>query len=92
MSAAFAERVQSGFYESMVSQAKSMEESCLAYADYKRDFFPEPDWGSATRYVTPQKKVFHTNIFGEVCGVDDGTQISAKGNHFVGTTDNVRII
>ncbi|TFK59636.1 hypothetical protein BDN72DRAFT_780458 [Pluteus cervinus] len=92
MSAAFAERIQNGFYDSMIAQAKSMEESCLAFADYKHHFFPEADWGSATRYVTPQKKVFHTNIFGEVCGSGDGTQISAKGNHFVGTTENPNYI
>ncbi|TFK58512.1 hypothetical protein BDN72DRAFT_865873, partial [Pluteus cervinus] len=92
MSSAFAERLQNGFYDSMVAQAKSMEESCLAYADYKHHFFPDSDWGSATRYVTPQKKVFHTNIFGEVCGFGDGTQISAKGNHFVGTTENPNYI
>ncbi|TFK65643.1 hypothetical protein BDN72DRAFT_773063 [Pluteus cervinus] len=92
MSSALAERVQTGFYDSMVAQAKAMGESCLAFADYKTHFFPESDWGSATRYVTAQKKVFHANIFGEICGKEDGTHISAKGNHFVGNAENPNYI
>lgn len=99
-------KLQQDFFEGLEAQIKSLNDrSTLAFGnleygeDFTRYYYPpekEGAFGKTLYKLAPTKEgeepsEFSIVLFGEVCPSTFGTALSAKGNHYAGTTDNPKV-
>ncbi|KAG6849602.1 hypothetical protein H0H93_007054 [Arthromyces matolae] len=83
------ERSASGFYEELTNQIRLLGKSCLADVKYGVDFARVVEaYSNNQSYVYRTGEVFRTKIFGQIAPIFAGTNISARGNHFMGKPGN----
>lgn len=83
-SASYQDRLTSGLYDSLVEDLLKLDKTVLANIDWGKDFQRDPH--DKLRLVYTDGRAFTTLIFGEIAPSSMGTQHSASGNHYLGST------
>jgi hypothetical protein len=78
-------RVETGEYERMVKNLKSLGKRVLIGVEYGKDFERDGKKGFKEKKPKEDKTiVFSTWIFGEIASRSVGTLHQASGNHYIG--------
>ena len=90
LSTLYEQRNTDGTYDMIFQYLFDLNSLTLAGAEFERDFVPNQiDSIQGCNYLNcSQDSEFQTIIFGEILPDAAGTQINAKGNHFI--SNNVR--
>jgi hypothetical protein len=80
----YQESQTSGLYDSPVEDLLKLDKAVLANIDWAKDFQRDPH--DKLRLVYTDRLPFTTLIFGEIAPSSMGTQHSASGNHYLGST------